>query len=307
MIKAITVTNYIGNRMRLELGSPQNTGIIIKSINGLGAADADINTTDIITRDGGLFNSSRIKQRNIVFNLLFMRSVLGETIEDIRQKTYKYFPVKREVELVIETDNRNVKIAGYVESNEPNIFSEREGTQISIICPDPYFYEAKNGDYTVTEFYSVEPMFEFPFSNDSMTEKLLNFGETNVNTEGVVTYFGDSEVGMIVHIHALGLATNIRMHNITTRETMLIDTAKVEEITGGPITAGDDIFINTNKGYKSITLVRNGKTYNILNSVGKNASWFTLVKGDNLFAFTAESGISHLRILIKNKTLYEGV
>lgn len=306
MIKTIEVKNHIGNRITIDLSNPRASGFIIKSISGLGPSDADINITEVVTRDGGMFNSSRISQRNIVFELMFTRTDEGETIEDIRLKSYKFFPIKREVELVIETDNRIVSTIGYVESNEPDIFSSTEGTKISIICPDPYFHSAKNGGDSVTTFYSVKPMLEFPFSNES-SEPVTVLGEINTNADGVVYYAGDSEVGVTIRIHALGLVSNITMYNMRTRERMAIFTDRIAAITGSGIIAGDDIYITTSKGEKGIVLIRNGVTYNILNCLDKDVDWFTLAKGDNLFAFDAEEGIHNLQIQIFNKTLYEGV
>lgn len=39
----------------------------------------------------------------------------------------------------------------------------------------------------------------------------------------------------------------------------------------------------------------------------KNTDWFTLAKGDNIFAFTADSGVTNLQFRIENKVIYEGV
>lgn len=307
MIHSFAVTNYLGDRIKLELGRPENSGFLIKSVTGLGPAKANVNTTEVATNDGSMFNSARLSQRNIVMQLVFIESVYGESIEDLRQKSYKYFPLKKNIELVIETDNRYVRTKGYVESNEPNIFSSQEGTQVSIICPDPYFYSAGEDGNNITDFYSIDTCFEFPFSNESLTEPLLVFGEIQIKTEGVITYHGDSEVGVIIYIHAIGPASNINIYNTETREVMTINTAKLEMLTGKGIVASDDIIINTAKGEKSITLVREGKSYNILNCLDKNTDWFTLVKGDNIFAFTAESGVTNLQFRIENKVIYEGV
>lgn len=63
----------------------------------------------------------------------------------------------------------------------------------------------------------------------------------------------------------------------------------------------------TVKGKKSITLLRNGKTTNILNCLDKNADWFQLAKGDNVFAYTAEEGSTNLQFKIENRVIYEGV
>lgn len=307
MIYSIVVTNYLGDRIKLELGKPDVSGFLIKSITGLGPAKANVNTTEVSTNDGSLFNSARLSQRNIVLDMVFINTVYGESIEDLRQKSYKYFPLKKSVELTIETDNRYAKTTGYVESNEPNIFSSQEGTQISIICPDPYFYSAGEDGNNVTNFYSIDPMFEFPFSNESLDEPLLVFGEIQIKTEGVITYHGDSEIGVMIYIHAIGPATNINIYNTETREVMRINTEKISSLTGKGIVASDDIVINTAKGEKSITLIREGVSYNILNCLDKNTDWFTLAKGDNIFAFTADSGVTNLQFRVENKVIYEGV
>ena len=307
MIYSFTITNYLGDTIKLTLREPALSGFLIKSVTGLGPVKANINTTEVATNDGSKFNSARLTQRNIVFQMVFVDTLKGESVEDIRQKSYKYFPTKKNVDIIIETDNRYVKTTGYVESNEPNIFSSQEGAQISIICPDPYFYTAGDNGDIVTEFYSIAPMFEFPFSNESLTDPMIVFSEIQSRAAGVITYYGDTEIGMVIRIHALGEATNIAIYNTDTREVMRIDTDKIKKITGKGLTVSDDIIINTAKGNKSITLLREGVSYNILNCLGKNPDWFTLTKGDNVFAFTAETGITNLQFRVENKIIYEGV
>lgn len=307
MIYSFTITNYLGDMIKLTLREPALSGFLIKSVTGLGPVKANINTTEVATNDGSKFNSARLTQRNIVFQMVFVDTLKGESIEDIRQKSYKYFPTKKNVDIIIETDNRYVKTTGYVESNEPNIFSSQEGAQISIICPDPYFYTAGDNGDIVTEFYSIAPMFEFPFSNESLTDPMIVFSEIQSRAAGVITYYGDTEIGIVIRIHALGEATNIAIYNTDTREVMRIDTDKIKKITGKGLVVSDDIIINTAKGNKSITLLREGVSYNILNCLGKNPDWFTLTKGDNVFAFTAETGITNLQFRVENKIIYEGV
>ena len=80
MIKAITVTNYLGDSIRLDLARPEESGFAVKSITGLGPGKADINTTEISTNDGSLFNSSRLSSRNIVITLGFLWK---NTVEDV--------------------------------------------------------------------------------------------------------------------------------------------------------------------------------------------------------------------------------
>lgn len=304
MIHSITVTNYLGDSIVLELTRPEKSGFIVKSVDGLGPAKGNVNTVEVSTNDGGIFNSARLNIRNPVLNLLF-KEADSESIEDIRHKSYKYFPVKKKVKLLIKTDNRILEIDGYVEHNEPAIFSNQEGCQISIICPYPYFYSA--GESNVTVFSGIEPLFEFPFENESLVTNLLEMGEVQNSAEQVITYNGDAEIGVTIIIYAIGDASNVTIYNAGTREVMRIDTNKLAALTGHGIVAGDEITIKTTKGDKSITLLRGGVTTNILNCLDKNADWFQLVKGDNVFVYTAKTGNSNLQFRIENRVIYEGV
>lgn len=302
MIKSVTVTNYIGESLKLELGSPEKSGLSIRQITGLGPCKANINSSEIATMDGAVFNSARVTSRNIVLTLGMM---FKPTIEAARLKTYRYFPVKTKVDLLIETDARSVEITGYVEANEPNIFSSDETTQISIICPDPYFYAAGNGTSVI--FSGIEPLFEFPFSNESLTENLLEFGGKKESYSEVINYDGDGNIGLKITIHALDTAKNLTIYNTELRETMVIDTDKIETISGSPFQALDDIIITTTPGDRSIFLLRGGKYTNILNCVTKDSDWFRLRKGLNIFAYVAEEGQENLEFKIEYRTAYEGV
>lgn len=301
MIHSVTVTNYRGDSLEMVLAEPEKSGFAITNITGLGPGKATINSTEISTTDGALFNSARLSARNIVISL---RYLWKDSIEDARQLTYRYFPIKQKVTLLFKTDNREAEIEGYVESNEPNIFSDAEGADISIICPDPFFYSRES---QTTVFSGVEPMFEFPFSNESLFEPLLEMGSIENATDKVVIYDGDAETGIMITIHAVGEATNITIYNIGTREQMKIDTTKLQTYTGSGIKAGDDIIINTIPGEKSIQLLREGVTTNILNCLDRNSDWFKLAKGDNVFAYTAESGGSNLQFSIESSVVYEGI
>lgn len=304
MIKTITVTNYLGESLTMELTRPEKSGFAITNIDGISAPVATINVTEVSTNDGGWFNSARQNTRNIVMDFLFVRTAT-ETIEDIRHKSYKFFPTKQKVTLLFETDNRVSEIEGYVEENNVQIFSESEGCHISIICPYPYLYSA--GEPNTVVFYGVDAAFEFPFSNESLTEPLLEFGIIHKNTEQVIKYDGDAEIGITIVMKATGDVKNIKIYNISTRETMFIDTDKIALITGSSIIDGDEITVCTVKGQKSITLMREGRTYNILNCLNRDVDWFQLSKGDNVFSYTCDEGDTNLQFVISNRVIYEGV
>lgn len=302
MIRSITVTNYLGDSIKLDLMKPELSGFIVESITGLGPGSANINTSEISTNDGSLYNSARVSSRNIVISLRFMWK---DTIEEVRHLSYKYFPIKRKVTLLIETDARVAEIEGYVESNDPNIFSQDEGSDISIICPNPFFYDAYEN--TETSFSGIEPEFEFPFENNSLTQSMMEMSAIRDVVDRVINYKGDHEVGITISIQAIGEAGDITIYNVDTQETMTISSSLIQSLTGSGIIAGDEIVVCTVVGSKSAKLIREGDSINILNCIGRNSSWFQLVKGDNTFAYSAVTGKNNLRLTISNRIVYEGV
>lgn len=301
MIHSIKVTNHLGESKDFILSKPELSGVAITKIDGLGPPKATINMSEIATLDGAVFNSSRIAERNIVLSLVLLEN---KTVEETRLETYKYFPVKRRVKLLIKSDNRECEVYGYVESNDVDIFSNRVTTQVSIICPDPYFTSKRSYE---TTFFGIDPLFEFPFENDSLDEKLLEMGRINRVTERTIFYNGDAETGVILVMHAIGPVKNVTIYNLTTREFMKFSTEKLQELTGHGFIAGDEITISTVKGDKYATLLRGGLYTNVLNCIDKESAWFQISKGDNLFAYLTDEGLENLQFKMTNRILYEGV
>ena len=310
MLKSITVINHLGESLKMDIRRPDVSGFYVKKIEGLGPVKANINITERTTIDGGQYTSARADSRNIVITLGFL---FTHDIESVRHKSYKYFPLKRRVTLIIETDTRTCETYGYVESNEPGIFDKEEGTVISVLCPDSYFYSSGDGSKTVTVFSGVEPMFEFPFScecveaSDTPEESFIEFGEIRRLGMNNVRYFGDMEVGMTIHIHIVGDVSNITIYNETSGERMKINTDRITTLTGKEVGAGDEIIICTVKGEKSVQLLREGVWYNILNCLDKRSNWLQLLPGDNVLAYTVESGEQNIQFSIENRMTYEGV
>lgn len=302
MIQSLTVTNYLGESLTIPMKNSESTGFILHDMTGLGPPTASVNTSKVATKDGSKYNSARAEERNIVLPMYFTPI---PTIEDARHRSYKYFPLKKPVILAFKTDNRECQIVGYVENNEPDICSDREGCQVSIICPNPYFSSIYD---TVTSFSGVEAAFEFPFSNEDTTNPYIEFGKIVVKAENLVRYEGDAESGVQIRITASATVKNITIYNVDTRGTMHIYHDKLVALTGSGIVKGDEIIITTDKGSRSVTLLRNGKSTNILNAIDpRNDEWFSLTKGDNIFAYTADEGSDYLMFVVDHATLYEGI
>lgn len=303
MIEYVNITNDKGETLVLEPRSPEKSGFFIRGIEGLGPPKTNVALSDAVGRDGALYNSSRMTSRNLVFDLGFYDGQESD-IELARQQTYRYFPSKKPVSIEIKTTHRHVYTSGYVETNEPDIFSNNSATIISLICPDAYFYGT---EIIETVFSGITPGFEFPFENTSLTEATIQFGTVFINTESNVFYTGDVETGVSILIKFLGPVNDLTIINNSTGETMAIDSDKVIAIVGSNFTTGDQVIISTVRGDKFIYLLRNGQWYNILNSLSNLATWFVIDRGDNVFTYTAQSGLSNLQFLIQHQIVYKGV
>lgn len=309
MIHSITVVNPKNEALELELALPEKSGLIVTKVEGLGPPRATINGQEIATSDGMVYSSARVGTRNVVLYLRMLdrdaNSKYGPlTIEESRHITYQYFPLKKEITLYIRTDARTVYCKGYVESNEPDIFSSEETAQISIICTDPYLY-TEGEEKTV--FSGIRGIFEFPFENNSLTEPLIEFGEIWLDTRAILNYQGTVDTGILITIHAFDSAEKIRIYNVDTKEQMIIDTEKIKAITGESYGARDDIVISTVKGNRYCRILRNGVWTNIIGSLAKDTDWFQISPGNNGFAFGAEKGADNLSVTFSYQNAYVGI
>lgn len=304
MIKSVTAINYLGEALTIDPRVVGVDGFQFRGIEGLTPVKGTINQSKVSTMPGVKTNSTTVDGRNIVLTLGLLPAT---TVEETRQRSYRYFPVTHEVTLIIETDRRIVVTTGRVESNEPPIMGKETFTQISILCDDAYLYDASANSKVTASFYAVEGGFEFPFSNESLTEPLLEFGSIVGITDRVVHYNGDAETGVTITINAVGPVEGLIVYNPDTNEAVRIDHDILEAMVGTGISAGDKIVVTTDRGNKTATLYRGGLQYNILNALGRNVNWLKLRKGDNTLAYTATVGEAEVQVSIESLILYEGV
>lgn len=304
MIYTIIATNAKGDSVELDLANPWAGGIAVTGASGLGPAEGTINTVNFATSDGALFNSSRIKSRDIELNLKF----LGSDIEAVRHKLLRYFRVKHPITLDFITDYRHTYITGHVEKNEIDIFSNSEGTDLTIVCPNPFFRlrDPAKGKNSV-RFTTSTPSFEFEFQDPNSDSPTLIFGEMTSTGETVVVYEGDADASTIVDIQFLGPASGVKLYNTTTQTRINIDTNEISRLLGSTIRAGDRLSISSGVGDKYVKAYRDGNVYNALSALDKDSDWIFLTPGDNLITVRADTGIDNVSAIISFENLYESI
>lgn len=265
----------------------------IISITGLNPPNAQINTSTIAGLDGVRYNSSKLNTRNVVITLKLNGS--GSTVEANRQKLYSFFATKEWCKFYFKNDNRDVYIEAYVENFECDLFTNRQTAQISLICPQPYFKAMKE---VINDISKVLARFKFPFTINRNNP--IPFSEIELDKVTNVYNDSESETGLIIEISVLDKVKAIEIRNTITGENFILKYDFIED---------DKITINTNKGQKSVSLLRNGITYNLFTALQKGSTFFQLSIGDNQFSYTVDEGASDIcvDILFKHYTLYRGV
>lgn len=260
----------------------QNYAVI--GISGLTRPNTAITTSESAA-DGSSYNSSRVGMRNLVIDI----DLRGD-IEANRQRLYQIFPMKTACIVYFRNENRNVKIVGYVEVLEGDLFVEREQMQISILCPRPFWESAA---VLYSELSRIMKLFEFPFS----IQTPIPFSERRNLPLCTIVNRGDAACGCVITIEISGDVSNLNIYNSATQQFFGFDYT---------FQADDVITLNTKQGEKSVSLRRNGETVNLLNYMKSGSAWLQLAVGANNFTFTA-SNQDLVKILFASVELFGGV
>ncbi len=260
----------------------------VLKITGLNPPKAQINTTKMATLDGKKFNSSTLNERNIVITVK-----LNGDVEKNRIRLYSFFRPKEWCKFYYKNSSRNVFIEAYTENVECDLFTNKEVMQISLLCPEPYFKDVQE---IIDDISKILSKFEFPFSID---EDGIEFSTLDTSKITNVHNSSEMDTGVIVDIDIYSHIEKLLIKNTSTGETLTLNYQ---------FQSNDKVTINTNKGHKSIKLIRNAETINIFSAIEKGSTFFRLNIGDNFFSYLADDGEndSFVHIVFKRNTLYGG-
>lgn len=290
----LSLENKRGEKITL---TQRETEYQVVSVEGLNPPNAVMNSSSVVGMDGSKFQSSKLEERNIVITVR-----INGDVETNRNRLYRYSKTKQYCKVYYKNNNYDVFAEGYVETNECSLFTNDQRMQISIICHDPYLK-------AVHEIYSditkILGLFSFPFAfgaggivEGTITDPGREFGEYDENRVVNIVNTG-ADTGLVIHITVFGgSAINPVVYDAYTREFFALDTELYD---------GDKVTINTNRGQKSIKILRNGVELNGINWIRPKSSWLQLREGDNLYTYDAEEGVNTMEVHFTHRTHYEGV
>lgn len=176
----------------------------VTHVSGLLPPKNNINTSTAGLTDGSTYNSSHMENRNIVITL-----VLNGDIEANRQRIYSIFPFKSECTVYFSNQRRNVKIKGWVELIDGDVFSKREVIQISVICPRPYWESIQ---MLQAELSRSIGFFTFPFS---IPEEGIVISGSYPYPVAIADNKGDASVGFVCTLRVADAAPELTADTVT--------------------------------------------------------------------------------------------
>lgn len=234
--------------------------------------------------DGGVYQGSVAKPRNIVLHVTDTedypenRDLLNQIFKKAAVGTLKFKEADQDVR----------QIEYYVESMTSTGKDAYREHDISLICPDPYFYDV---DGSAEDLASWIASFEFEF--ESVEGTGFEFGyKSNELIKTIQNDIAEDNIGVTITITFGGAVTNPTITHIETGDYITLG------YSGKPFeaVAGDIVTITTATGNKHVTLTRDGVTSEINHYLTEDSVFIQLMRGSNSFGFSADSGLNNMSI-----------
>ena len=278
MFYTLILENETGQQ--IDLSKTANRYMFSK-IKGLNPPTGTVSTSSYAGMNGSYLNNAFIEKRNVVIPF----EMRGFDVELRRHELYRVVKPSRYIKIYYSTKNISVYAEGIVETCEMENFEKLTSGQISILCPDIYWYSTET---QIAEYSRVRGAFHFVCPDN---DEPFPIGIYNTQDMMTINNSGD-EVGFTLEISG-GPAKNPTIYNALTDEYMQI--------------AGDIITITTKTGNKTVLLEREGVVTNIINRLVSGSTWLNLKAGENKFYVRASDGLNNLKVCLIHRNAYLGV
>ncbi len=283
MFFTMILENQSGDRIDMTTTANQ---YMTSKIDGLNPPAGTVSTSTYAGMDGSYLNNDFIEKQNVVIPF----EMRGFDVELRRHELYRVVKPSRYIKIYYSTKYISVYAEGIVETCEVENFEKLTNGQISILCPDIYWYSTET---QIAEYSRVRGAFHFICPDN---DEPFPIGTYNTQDMMTINNNGD-EVGFTLEISG-GPAKNPTIYNALTDEYMQIS---------GDIQKGDSITITTKTGNKTVTLEREGIVTNIINRLVSGSTWLNLKTGENKFYVTASEGLNRIKVRLIHRNAYLGV
>lgn len=281
---ALTLENESGNIVDINDGIRYE----VTAASGLNPPSASLFTSKSPNRKGSKYNGSTLDERNIVIEI----KILGD-IEENRNALYSWVDTEQYCKVRYQNGVKNVYCEGYVQDCPIDLFTDNEIVSVAIVCPNPYWKELNEISKDIS---ALLKQFTFPFAISAAGIPFSTMRQNNATN----VFNAGAETGLKITIKCTADVTNITIFDAqnTTRRFALKTTIHPDEV----VVIDTEASPKTCKRYKA-----DGGEENLLKYIVPVPTWFTLKKGNNVFGFTADTGISSADISIGYTNKFLGV
>ena len=270
----LLLTNKNGET--LDLLNNRNR-FILKRADAMHGIDTDISESTSPYIDGTIIESVRALPRSITLGFKIVGDVQG-AIDFFTS----YVKSKQLITLEEITDDKDIVIKGVATIPPYTRMLQACEITLTVYCGQPYWEDVKT-IIGVLSMY-IDLLF-FPTEGQYFTETGRPFGAIDTQVTKTFTNEGDTSVGMLIEIVALGEVINPR---ISCNSGTQVGWYMQLNLT---LNSNDTVDIYTVRGNKYI-IINGSNTYNnqpILNYLEFSGNdWLQLETGDNVFNATAE-------------------
>ncbi len=289
IIISFVYTNSLGNSLSItEQGSP----IRAVNIDGLSPASS-VSVSPNYDSDGGVIVSDRAETRSITMLLAFC-----DAYDKCKKLLFDTFITKDTGTLsYTDASGESFHISCCVEKISLPVAERAVTAQISLVCPDPYWTvgASSNTNGNRVSILGINGLWQFPWK---ISKTGFEFASISNDRIAKVTNSGVTNSGCIFEIYARSKVINPRLENNKTFDFIELDFT---------MQSNDKIIINTVKGKKSVTLIRNNTQSNIINSKVWGSKFLQLSPGLNEIVCNAADGIESLSVTVNFAEKYGGI
>lgn len=282
------------NGYSITFGLSGFSPFLLAKVDGLYTVENNLKITKNAMSDGGTFQGSTAKVRNIVLTIMDEPNHVWR--QDSRDLLYRLFSKDSVGRLTYQENNDRRYIDYRVESIKMSAWKKRTYT-VSLLCEDPLFYAEEP---VVQDMANWLAAFEFTHEFDSAGEE-LGYRSAVRNVE-IVNNTNAEGIGLTITIKCMGAVTNPKIVKIETDEHIAVGT----DANPLYLRYGDVLTITTADNKKHVRLLRDGTETEINQYISEDTDFIQLTRGTNTIGYEAASGEANMEISLAYTPTYEG-
>lgn len=293
MSRSITCDNHNGSRMTFSTDS--FSPFILAKVDGIYLSENKITISDNTMTDGGTYQGSVKKKRNIVLTLMDKPNNVYN--QRNRDALYILFAEDTLGTLTYEENGVKREVRYYTEKVYKPTGKKSRVITVSLMCADPFFYDEDN---TTVQMANWIADFEFIHEFTSAGEEIGHrSGERLVN---IVNDTATNNIGMTIILEASSDVTNPRITRVESDTHIQLGS----EDYPFEMVNGDVVIITTSMNDKHVYLQRGTTKTEINEYMTEESKFIQLMRGDNHIGYTADYGDGYLSVSIQYRMKYSG-